>query len=127
MPQTYNVGSRSLFVTVTAWAFIVLAAMTSVSALLQNAAVASFLPAVGPALVWIPAAIWLLATGAVWQGVVVIFSGVAVIGLADNLLRPMLVGRDTGIPDWIILVTTLGGIALLWAGGRIGGRGLHLL
>jgi hypothetical protein len=44
MPQTFNVGSRSLFVTVTAWAFIVLAAMASVSALLQNAAVASFLP-----------------------------------------------------------------------------------
>ena len=65
----------------------------------------SFVPAVGPALVWIPAAIWLLATGAVWQGLVVIFSGVAVIGMADNVLRPALVGRDTGIPDWIILVT----------------------
>mgnify|MGYP000697537332 FL=1 len=44
MPQTLNVGSRSLFVTVTAWVFIVLAAMASVSALLQNAEVASFLP-----------------------------------------------------------------------------------
>ena len=44
MPQTFNVGSRSLFVTVTAWVFIVLAAMASVSALLQNAAMASFLP-----------------------------------------------------------------------------------
>ncbi|MEN9420466.1 MAG: hypothetical protein RI988_4087, partial [Pseudomonadota bacterium] len=44
MPQTFNVGARSLFVTVTAWVFIVLAAMASVSALLQNAAVASFLP-----------------------------------------------------------------------------------
>ncbi len=44
MPQTYNVGARSLFVTVTAWAFIILAALASVSALLQNAAVASFLP-----------------------------------------------------------------------------------
>jgi hypothetical protein len=44
MPQTFNVGSRSLFVTVTAWVFIVLAAMSSVSALLQNAAIASFLP-----------------------------------------------------------------------------------
>ena len=42
MPQTYNVGSRSLFVTVTAWAFIFLAAMASLTALLQNAAVASF-------------------------------------------------------------------------------------
>lgn len=82
-------------------------------------AVFSFLPAVGPALVWVPAAIWLLATGMVWQGVVVIVSGVAVIGLADNLLRPMLVGRDTGIPDWIILVTTLGGIALLGLSGIV--------
>ncbi|WP_324261654.1 AI-2E family transporter [Altererythrobacter sp. H2] len=82
-------------------------------------AIFSFLPAIGPALVWVPAAIWLLATGAIWEGLVVIFSGVAVIGLADNLLRPMLVGRDTGIPDWIILVTTLGGIALLGLSGIV--------
>ena len=44
MPQTYNVGARSLFVTTTAWVFIVLAALTSVSALVQNAAVASLMP-----------------------------------------------------------------------------------
>jgi hypothetical protein len=44
MPQTFNVGSKSLFVTITAWVFIVLAALASVSAVLQNAAVASFLP-----------------------------------------------------------------------------------
>jgi len=44
MPQTFNVGSKSLFVTVTAWVFIVLAALASSSALVQNAAVASFLP-----------------------------------------------------------------------------------
>jgi hypothetical protein len=44
MPQTYTVGARSLFVTFTAWVFIVLAALTSVSALVQNAAVASLMP-----------------------------------------------------------------------------------
>jgi len=44
MPQTYNVGARSLFVTATAWVFIVLAALTSMSALVQNASVASLLP-----------------------------------------------------------------------------------
>jgi hypothetical protein len=44
MTQTFNVGARSLFVTVTAWVFIVLAAMASVSALVQNAFVTSFLP-----------------------------------------------------------------------------------
>lgn len=44
MPQTFTVGSRSLFVTLTAWVFIVLAALTSASALVQNAAVASLMP-----------------------------------------------------------------------------------
>lgn len=84
-------------------------------------AVFSLLPAIGPAIVWIPAAIWLLATGAIWQGIVVIVSGVAVIGLVDNALRPILVGRDTGIPDWIILVTTLGGIAVAGISGIVVG------
>lgn len=44
MPQTFTVGARSLFVTATAWAFIFLAAVASVSALLQNAEVASLMP-----------------------------------------------------------------------------------
>jgi len=44
MPQTYNVGARSLFVTAIAWVFIVLAALASASALVQNAAVASLMP-----------------------------------------------------------------------------------
>ncbi|APE27247.1 membrane protein, putative [Aurantiacibacter gangjinensis] len=82
-------------------------------------AIFSLLPALGPAIVWGPVAIYLLATGEIWQGVVVIASGVAVIGMADNVLRPILVGRDTGIPDWVILVTTLGGIALLGLSGIV--------
>jgi hypothetical protein len=44
MPQTFNVGARSLFVTGIAWVFIVLAALASLSALVQNAAVASLMP-----------------------------------------------------------------------------------
>ena len=96
-----------------------IAGMPSVALFGVLMAVASFLPAIGPALVWVPAAIWLLATGEIWQGMVVIFSGVAVIGLVDNLLRPILVGRDTGIPDWVILVTTLGGISLLGLSGIV--------
>ena len=81
----------------------------------------SLLPAIGPAIVWGPIAIYLLATGYVWQGVVVIISGVAVIGMADNLLRPILVGRDTGIPDWMVLISTLGGIALMGLAGIVVG------
>ena len=82
-------------------------------------AIFSLLPALGPAIVWAPVAIYLLATGAIWEGILVVVSGVAVIGMADNLLRPMLVGRDTGIPDWIILVTTLGGIAMFGLSGIV--------
>lgn len=82
-------------------------------------AIFSLLPALGPAIVWAPVAIYLLATGAIWQGILVIISGVVVIGMADNVLRPILVGRDTGIPDWMILVTTLGGIGLLGLSGIV--------
>ena len=49
MPQTLNVGARSTFVTVTAWAFIVLAALACVSALVQNATVVSLVPGMRPA------------------------------------------------------------------------------
>jgi hypothetical protein len=54
MPQTFNVGARSIFVTVTAWVFIVLGALASVSALLQNALVASLAPAAGAHLPALP-------------------------------------------------------------------------
>ena len=55
-------------------------------------AIASLLPAIGPAIVWVPAAVYLLATGAIWQGVVVIVSGVAVIGMIDNVLEAACIG-----------------------------------
>ena len=45
----------------------------------------------------------------------------SVIGLADNILRPILVGRDTGIPDWLVLVTTLGGIEVAGLSGIVVG------
>ncbi|MCV0383184.1 MAG: AI-2E family transporter [Erythrobacter sp.] len=84
-------------------------------------AIFSLLPALGPAIVWIPVAIYLAVIGGWWQAAVVVASGVGVIGLVDNLLRPILVGRDTGIPDWLVLVTTLGGIATLGLSGIVVG------
>lgn len=71
----------------------------------------SILPVVGTALVWLPAAIFLMFNGQVLSGVALIFVGVFVIGLTDNLLRPILVGRDTRLPDYLILLATLGGLA----------------
>jgi predicted PurR-regulated permease PerM len=81
----------------------------------------SLLPAVGAALVWIPAAIILFATGAIWQGIVVILGGTFVIGLVDNLLRPVLIGRATKMPDYMILIATLGGLAVFGLAGFVAG------
>ena len=82
-------------------------------------AVLSLLPAVGAALVWLPVALYLLATGSVWQGVVLIAYGVLVIGLVDNVLRPLLVGKDTRMPDYVVLISTLGGIAIFGIDGFV--------
>lgn len=82
-------------------------------------AVLSLLPAVGTALVWLPVAVYLLVTGAIWQGLVLIGYGVLVIGLVDNLVRPFLVGKDTKMPDYVVLVSTLGGIAIFGFNGFV--------
>ncbi len=82
-------------------------------------AVLSLLPAVGSALVWLPVAIYVLVTGAIWQGIVLIAFGVLVIGLVDNVLRPVLVGKETKIPDYVVLVATLGGIAIFGVNGFV--------
>ncbi|WP_252259640.1 AI-2E family transporter [Erythrobacter aurantius] len=82
-------------------------------------AILALIPAVGTALVWAPAGIWLIVVGEVWQGVFVLGAGFLIISSVDNVLRPILVGRDTGIPDWIILITTLGGISLAGFSGIV--------
>ena len=79
----------------------------------------SLLPAVGAAIVWIPVAIYFLATGAIWQGVLLIAFGVLVIGLVDNILRPVLVGKDTKMPDYVVLVSTIGGMSLFGLNGFV--------
>ncbi|MEX0805029.1 MAG: AI-2E family transporter [Candidatus Binatia bacterium] len=79
----------------------------------------SLLPAVGAGLVWFPVAIYFLVTGATWQGVVLIAYGVLVIGLVDNVLRPILVGKDTKMPDYVVLMSTLGGMAIFGLNGFV--------
>ncbi|BAM90938.1 conserved membrane hypothetical protein [Bradyrhizobium oligotrophicum S58] len=79
----------------------------------------SLLPAVGAGIVWFPVALYLLATGAIWHGVILIAYGALVIGLVDNLLRPILVGQDTKMPDYVVLISTLGGIEVFGLNGFI--------
>lgn len=77
----------------------------------------ALLPAIGPPLVWIPAAIMLIATGSWIKGLILVVLGTVIIGLVDNLLRPVLVGRDAGLPDYVILLSTLGGISMFGLSG----------
>ena len=87
----------------------------------------SLLPAVGAGLIWMPVALYFLATGAVWQGVVLIAYGICVIGLVDNILRPLLVGKDTKLPDYLVLISTLGGMALFGLTGFVIGPAIAAL
>jgi predicted PurR-regulated permease PerM len=82
-------------------------------------AIVSLLPAVGSAVIWFPVAIYLLVTGAVWQGVILMAYGTFVMGLVDNLLRPLLIGKDTHMPGYLVLISTLGGIATFGLTGFI--------
>ena len=79
----------------------------------------SLLPAVGAGLIWVPVAIYFLVTGAIWQGLTLIAFGVFVIGLVDHILRPILVGKDTKMPDYVVLISTLGGMALFGLNGFV--------
>lgn len=81
----------------------------------------SLLPAVGTGLVWVPMAAYLIGTGQVWQGAVLAFCGLFIIGMIDNILRPILVGRDTRMPDFVVLIATLAGLQIFGLNGFIVG------
>lgn len=79
----------------------------------------SLLPAVGAALVWVPVAVHFFLGGDYGQGVALVAYGVLVIGSVDNLLRPVLVGRETRLPDYLVMITTLGGLAVFGVHGLL--------
>ena len=87
----------------------------------------SLLPAVGAGLVWLPVAIYFFLTGSVGQGIALTTYGVLVIGLVDNLLRPMLVGKDTRMPDYVVMISTLGGMTVFGINGFVLGPGVAAL
>jgi predicted PurR-regulated permease PerM len=82
-------------------------------------AIASLMPVVGTALIWSPVAAYFFVTGESWKAIQLVMYGVAVIGLIDNLLRPILVGRDARLPDYVVMITTLGGMAAFGVNGFV--------
>ena len=89
--------------------------------------VLSIIPGVGGALVWFPAGLILIGTGHVWPGVGLMLFCSLVIGSIDNLLRPILVGRDTKMHELMIFFSTLGGLLAFGAMGFILGPVLAAL
>jgi predicted PurR-regulated permease PerM len=79
----------------------------------------SLLPAIGAGLVWVPVAVYFLLAGVLWKSLALTAYGLLVIGLVDNLLRPILVGKDTRMPDYIVMITTLGGMAVFGINGFV--------
>jgi len=90
-------------------------------------AVLSLIPAVGAFVVWLPVAIYLYSTGDWERATILVAFGSIVIGLSDNVLRPRLVGRDTKLPDYMVLFSTLGGLTLMGINGFVIGPLLAVL
>ena len=89
--------------------------------------VLSVIPAVGPLLALIPIAIALMINGQVTAGIGLAVWGFAVVGTIDNIMRPMLVGREAALHDLMILISTLGGLVVFGAVGLVLGPVLAAL
>ena len=75
-----------------------------------GAGFASIVPVVGAGLVWGPAGIYLIFTGAVWKGIFVLLWGSVVISTADNIIRPWVVSGRVELHPLILLFFILGGV-----------------
>jgi len=82
-------------------------------------AVLSIIPGIGTGLIWVPAVIYLFAAGNAGAAIGLTIWNAAVVGSVDNVLRPWLVGKDTQLPDLLILLGTMGGIVLFGAAGIV--------
>jgi predicted PurR-regulated permease PerM len=80
---------------------------------------AAMIPGIGCAIIWAPAALIMLATGHVWECIILITVGSLVISSIDNVLRPLLVGKDTQMHPLLIFLSTLGGIAVFGLSGFV--------
>jgi predicted PurR-regulated permease PerM len=75
----------------------------------------------GPPLVWIPAALWLYHTGETGWAIFMVVWGAAVVGMADNVIKPLLISKGTGLPlIWIMMGVLGGALAFGFLGVFIG-------
>jgi predicted PurR-regulated permease PerM len=79
----------------------------------------AIIPGVGCSIVWAPAGIIMLITGHTWEGVMILAVGAFLISLVDNLLRPILLGKDVQMHPLLIFLSSLGGIVLFGFSGFV--------
>lgn len=80
---------------------------------------AAMVPAIGTFVIWLPIGVITLLMGNVWQGLLILLVGMLVISTIDNLLKPVLIGKDVQLHPLLVLFSTLGGIALFGISGFI--------
>jgi predicted PurR-regulated permease PerM len=81
----------------------------------------SLVPVVGSALIWVPAALWLALTGHVWRGLLVLLICGGVAGIADNIIRPLLLRNRTHLNELLLFISVLGGIEVFGLLGLVAG------
>jgi predicted PurR-regulated permease PerM len=72
--------------------------------------VASFLPPFGAAFVWVPAGIYLLVIGETVRGILLLLWGLLAVSMADNVIRPLIIGGRARLPTFLLLFAILGGM-----------------
>ena len=89
--------------------------------------VLSIIPLVGTWMVLYPAGLFEILTGNLWSGIAIVLITALIISSVDNVLRPYLVGRDTGMHDLLVFFSTLGGLSIFGVTGFIIGPVLAAL
>ena len=85
------------------------------------AALLALLPVGGAALVWLPAVFYLYLTGAKISAILFLAWGAVLVSLPDNFLKPLLIGRKTKIPTFLLFIGILGGLQVYGILGIIAG------
>jgi predicted PurR-regulated permease PerM len=80
-------------------------------------ALASVVPFVGTALVWVPAVLVLLAQGRMWAAIFFLIWSVSLVASVDNIIKPLVVSGRAGLPTFAVFVGLLGGLAAFGAIG----------
>ena len=71
-----------------------------------------FIPMIGTALIWVPAAIYLIINGSIYMGLFLLFYGMIIVGATDNILRPIVIDEESGIHPFLILLGLIGGVGI---------------